>query len=352
MLLSLLLLYTVVWDLLSGEVVFLNRFGACLVQGIFVPCLIIRFLKINSFLNRNFENLMIGVALVGCAITILMIIYPPFDAFINSIHQSNEEFYEQFENSVESRYRMYGLAESLTFTYPYVIAVIALYTFSERKIYLSIPLLLMTIIVVSFNARIAFIPLLLSLVYLFAVKQKNVKSLIGSTIAIVAFVVIWLNVIPTLGLFQNEWGFSFFDEMVSYFTTGESRTMSTLTGSMFFLPDESAFTLLFGTGISAYHIRNYSDVGYIIQLYYGGIIFLLLILYTMYYMPSRLIKRLGFSHWFAFIFLFSIFILNFKGFYFSSIPGFRFFMLLYCYYLLIDYYKNKSGVYYKMKRNC
>lgn len=331
-LLSVLVAYSLFLDTISDEIVYTDRFAACLLQGTFMSYILTFYIQKNQYLRKNFENVLVLIAVIGCSITLLMIINPSFNNLIQSFTPENEEFYDRFG---EDRYRLYGLSENLSFTYPYVLAVVGYYAIIERESYISIPLTLMVFVAIIFNARIGFIPLFLTAVYFLLFGKKNGKRYFLYPIVIVVLLFLIIVVFSEYRLFNNSWGLSFFDEIPGLLRGEESSTYDTLTGRMFFIPDQSIFDFLFGTGVSAYRLRGHnSDVGYVLQMYYGGLFLLLFILALMFYMSRRIIKIAGKQHWFSLIYILSLFILNFKGFYFASTPGFRFLSLLYVYYLM------------------
>ena len=162
------------------------------------------------------------------------------------------------------------------------------------------------------------------------------KNLHGSLSLVLMFLFVFFIASGALAIFpqlNNGWGLSFFYELSSFVTGESDNTLGALTGSMWVIP-QNTFDLLFGTGENLFHTsgRN-SDVGYIIQLNYGGLVMLSMILFYFFYVSRRIIKRLTLRHWFPFIFVVSIFVLNLKGFYLAAIPGNRFLTLLYVYFI-------------------
>jgi uncharacterized membrane protein len=62
------------------------------------------------------------------------------------------------------------------------------------------------------------------------------------------------------------------DEVVDYITTGEESGNIAVANSMWFAP--KGIELIFGTGENVFgRTNNGSDLGYVVNLYYGGIIF-------------------------------------------------------------------------------
>lgn len=341
LLLSVITFYSLFLDLFTGEMVYFDRFAACLFHGTAVAYCISKYVKNHQYLDENFDNATVAMAAIAGIITVLMLLIPSFDSLVKSFTPEDFERLDRFEQ----RYRLYGLSENLSFTYPYVLAVVGFFVIVKKKIYVSLPLVLLVIITVSFNARIGFIPLLLSFVYIPFVEKRSMNTLIKYIISVIAIFIIYLTLVSRNDIFYSQWGMSFFDEIEGLLQGGESKTYDNLTGTHMFLPDESVKDFLLGTGISVYYQSQYSrhsDIGYVIQLYYGGMFLFSLIISLMFYMSRRIINLFGFRHWFTFIYITSIIILNFKGFYFASTPGFRFLTLLYVYFLVSVEERNRT----------
>lgn len=334
--------YAFLLDITNFEIVYLDRFLASFFQGYFVSFLFIYLISKSSYLQENLSNTIITVCFIACCITLAAIMIPSVSQFcINyATMDAKDRLQELYVEGSNKQYRSYGLSESLNFTYAYVLSVIGCYLLSRKiKVYTPI-MLIMIIAAVIFNARIAFVPLMVALFYIVLLRKKSAKGLFSfAVVIVVSFLLIkWaFSIFPEL---NNEWGLSFFTEISAFLTGKESGTIDTITGSMWVIPD-NGFELLFGTGKSIFTAARNSDVGYILQLNYGGIILLSIVLLYFIYISRRMLRKLSIHHWFAAIFIVSIFVLNIKGFYLAAIPGNRFLTFLYVYYI----YASRRGVY-------
>ena len=334
--------YAFLLDITHFEIVYLDRFLASFFQGYFVSFLFIYFISKSSYLQENLSNTIITVCFIACCITLAAIMIPSVSQFCinHATMDAKDRLQELYMEGSNEQYRSYGLSESLNFTYAYVLSVIGCYLLSRKiKVYTPI-MLIMIIAAIIFNARIAFVPLMVALVYLVLLRKKSVKGLVSfAVIIIVSFLLIkWvLSIFPEL---KNEWGLSFFTELYAFLTGNDSGAIDTMTGSMWVIPD-NALDFIFGTGKSIYSAVKNSDVGYILQLNYGGITLLFMILFYFIYISRRILHKLSLGHWFTIIFIVSIFVLNFKGFYLAAIPGNRFLTFLYVYYI----YASRRGIY-------
>lgn len=342
-LLLLILLYSLLRDMAGGEIVYFDRFllwtFQAFVFGFFIT-------KINC--QKNYRNLLVHkptinlfnlaywAAVIASLLTLLLILNPTFDSFYESIQL--DEYYERYEN-FDFRYRAYGIAENLTFTYSYTLGMFAGYSLLviNKQKYLIIPVITL-LIGVMFNARIGFVSILLCL--LIIILQRRWKNIFLffflSIVAILLYSLLAKDNELSL-LLNNNWALDFFYQLSdTFFGTNLSQygnTFDTLTGRFFVLP-QSASEWIFGSGKSLFNVfDNNTDIGYLLQLNYGGLIFLFLIILFIIHTCLRLLKSLKFSHWYTLFFILSVIILNFKGFVFAGTPGGRLLFLLYVYFI-------------------
>lgn len=332
--------YSFLLDLANFEVVYLDRFLACFFQGYLVSLLLIYCISKYSFLQKHLSSCIILTCFIACSITISAILIPGVGQFcMNYATQDSRERLLDMADLGMVQYRSFGLSESLNFTYAYVLSIIGGYLLSQKfKLYTPF-LLIMIFVSIIFNARTAFIPLGVAILYIIFLNKKDFKSVATSfiTIFILAILGTWGgNAFPEL---NNEWGLSFFSEISDIFSGKSDGTVDTLTGSMWIIP-ENAIDLIFGKGISLFEAREHSDVGYILQLNYGGLIILTMIITYLLFISKRILLKVGIRHWFTILFVSSIFILNFKGFYLAAIPGNRFLTFLYVYFI----YASRKGI--------
>lgn len=327
--------YSSLIDISHLNLVFFDRFVASFFQSYFVPFLFIYFISRSKFLQSHLSDCILCMCFIAGVITLLAIVEPSFSMFCmnHATEDSKDRFQELYVYGNFSHFRSYGLSESLNFTYAYVISVIGAYVLSTRfKLYTPF-LLVLIIITIIFNARIAFVPILVSFFYLIFFNRgdsRNIRSFILTIAGFSLLSICMLKLYPSL---YNEWGLSFFSDLTSTISGEGDGTLNTLTGSMWVVPD-NAFDFIFGTGENLFHSRtSNSDVGYILQLNYGGLVLLILVLSYFVYISHRIFKVLSIHHWFTLIFIVSVFVLNFKGFYLAAIPGPRFLTFLYVYYI-------------------
>lgn len=319
-------------DLLSQEVVYLDRFLAWYFQCIFFPFVILHLYLSSKNKNKNlyqqkefFYKLIYIVVVSAGILTLLLINFPALDDFYKGIQL--DSYYEHYE-SFEVRYRAYGISENLTFTYGYLLGIYAGLAFlKSRSNILHLLFFVVLLMGVIYNARIGFIPISFMILYsLFFKPSKNYLILLFFSLC--AFIYLGSSLVDEVSNRFN-WAISFFTEIFGFLNGEDSHTMNYLFNEFIILPN-GIYEIIFGTGESLFE-RKYdrSDIGYFIQFYYAGILFLLILVLLMTYLSLRLFKVTGINHWFSIVFCFSLFLLNTKGFVFAATPGARLLFLLY-----------------------
>lgn len=337
-LLSLIVIYCIVRDIVQGEEVYSFRFIAWAIQGFFFSFLIIYFFENKAIEETNLLSLLYWVCFLAAFLTLILITNEPIDLFYKSIVKDGA--YDLYEN-MAIRYRAYGVAENLTFTYSYVLGFFAGYTLLlvKKNFFLLIPFFLF-LIGVFFNARIGFMPIILFAVIAFiSGRWIGILYVIMASVALGTTLLFIFQDVADALVTNKEWVFEFFfdlsDSLIgTNYSARDVSTIDILTGDFIVFPN-SFFDWIVGSGVSLFGRSDIqsSDIGYILQLNYGGIILLLLLFILHVYLTLRLNKVIGFSHWFFPVFVLSILLLNFKGFLFAATPGGRFLYFLYIYFV-------------------
>ena len=340
-LITFILIFCVLRDLVAGEKVYSFRLLTWSFQsfifGFYIISLIDNYNRKTSKFICLF-NLFYWTVFVASLLTLLMFLSPSFDSFYRSFGIEDIERYDSFEQ----RYRLFGISENLAFTYAYVLGFFGGYTLLilKKNFTLIIPFFLFTL-GVMLNARIGFLAIIFYVIYLFFIKRdtKSIVTICLFVSVILLFVNQYFEGVVDLLTFNKNWVMEFFYEIsdllfgTNYLAVG-SGTIETLTTSFVIWPD-NLFQWILGRGESLFLKQGMnSDVGFILQLNYGGIIFVLQLMVLMTFLFYRLYKNLGIEHWFFLFFFFSFFLLNSKGFIFAATPGGRLLFLLYVYFIL------------------
>ena len=293
---------------------------------------------IVAILRKNNIDLIKIVMIIGAlssAITLLALVFPSIDSFFREYTNVNEYLNE-------NGFRGFGLSEGLTYSYGIVLALIGGLSFpllnKNRWFIIFLPLLVLSILV---NARTGFIVLfVLSMIYfLTEVKtKKKVKIIIIIIFGIGVFYPLFNNSIVFFHVGTSEFIQQFFLEIKDFFdgtSSAQNNTIGALE-SMIILPDTFAKWIL-GTGeyISTGVLKT-SDIGYVLQLNYGGIVYVLMLVALIYNYLSNVKNKYIFR-----ILLVCLLVSNIKGDFLTATGGFRLFALL-CYWFSYTEYDSRS----------
>ena len=233
-----------------------------------------------QFLNRI---LIVGLLQVACVIVTML--FPEMRSWALA-DSGNQGFNDIFDGM--GMFRMFGLAAGYTFAMPLfqgvcVIISYVLGCYRSSKYFLLIPFYLISIAV---NARIGLISLVIPpLVILILQYKDHVFKQSFRIFFIVIFIIFCAQIVKynaEMSSSKNTWVWLYtgIDEVIS-FEAGETKgNLAYLTDSMWFMPE--GINILFGTGVNVFGDSNRSsDIGYVINLIYGGLVFSFL-LYASY----------------------------------------------------------------------
>ncbi|MGW8159260.1 MAG: hypothetical protein ACWGKN_12260 [Desulfoprunum sp.] len=266
---------------------------------------------------NKFYDIILTMGMLQVFCITLTIIFPEFRKFI--IDNSGSEGLEDVFTRV-NEFRIYGLARGYTFTMPLfqglcIVIATALGFFKTSKYFLLIPIYIFSI---AINARIALISILIvPFVILFiGIKKNPGKKIFGLIILLVSiyFVPQFISYKADNSSLYSTWSWlnSGIEEIIDFKSGEIAGNLYALTKTMWFYPE--GIELLFGTGVDVFGgIAKSSDIGYVINLYYGGVILSILIyipyiVLLMTYCKGNLIERTVNISVLVYLFL-----ANFKG---------------------------------------
>lgn len=310
-------------DFLTGSLVYADRFAAFFFQSFIFS----HFIYVLSTKHHiPLIKIIASTCLLAAVISVLFVFNPTLDLIYKAI--STEFVYEQY-SSFDERYRGYGASENLLFTYSYVMGFCAGMTLLIYKRLYYIFYFGLFFLAVVYNARIGFLPLALFIIYMIiALKTKSIIKILLTLVILLAIQSYYsLDIVDSL-IKNQAWSLDIMSNMA------DEGTLGTLANEMIVLPEDIK-TWLVGSGISLFNGYNgkYSDIGYILQLYYGGLLLMFLLFYFMYTCFNRVLKYYK-RDFFAIVFIVSVMLLNVKGFLFAATPGARFLFFIYVVYML------------------
>ena len=232
------------------------------------------------------------------------------------------------------KFRGFGLGSGMTSFYPFCIGMIIVFSFiygKNEKWFKWI--IIFALIACLVNARTGVLVAIVGILIHYMFSKQYLNFIIITVIGIIGYVYIY----DILSLFLSEesvdWIGVFINQMEAMASGDTSEGgLDYFTQDMAITPD-STMGWIYGYGISPFGGATingkyyFSDMGFVIQLFYGGIIYCTLL----YLLVLRVCIRLwGMRQKTFSIFLFVTFlIINFKGRFVFATPGFALSLLLY-----------------------
>ena len=297
--------------------------------------------KIGIATEEQAVRAILLVSSFAAIISFLCLINPSLNDYVkNSLLQLSADDYIMVND-----YRGFGYASLLTSDYGFLLGLVAgygsLYLKNNKLFILCIPLLLFATII---NARTGVV-LAMAIIAVSTLAKRDFRYIfvIGAlAIVLISYYDVFFEMIG-VDARTSEWSMSVFKEVqdVSQGNIQESYAANELFNNMIVFPP-SFLEWIVGRGYSIVKggSAGYSDVGWILQLNYGGIIYIS-ILYSFFFVMLRRLsaKRIRTTFWVVLVY---ILLINTKS---SIFPGYSSFYLLFMFYamkLLPEYRENTT----------
>lgn len=336
-LLLILIVYSAFEFLSTGEPNTVRLHIVGLMEYFVLPFFLICCIKAYDSENRgSFIKYMLIIGCVGAIITTACVSSSSVNEYIRlSFNKAVLDSTDDYR--ANTMYRGFGISEALTYSYGIIqgmFFVIALFYLKQNRWVLPITIFILLSAVL--NARTGIVVAAAGLILYFIYSKKNSTFLVVvSLFILVLFNISWILDLVGVGSQTLDWLSLFMNEADSIFTNA-SLTASDTTSYMFkdmLIFPRNMTEWLVGCGYDVYwQTGRRSDLGWIIQLNFGGIPYLLLELTLLCYMYKRLKKR-GFKN-IAMFFAIAFIISNTKGPVLPNSGIFRFIMLFYIYYIM------------------
>lgn len=326
----LLFTYVLLRTLMGGETAYVVFILMLLLEGCLISYVIIRI----AILNRiDFEEILLLVASVAGIISCICLFVPPVNEFTKSIQVITNDYL------LTNLFRGFGIGEGLTFGYSVAlgsICALGICTIDRHKWF--IPFIPIIFIATIINARTGIVPIGIAFVF-FLVSSRKVSYWLYSILVLALIVVLWIEIFEELVPEETLlWVLKFFTEI------GEGKDGGTYMQlvSTFPLPD-TILEWIFGKGFSVFDPPrgDRSDIGYLIQINYGGIIycfFLVMFLIQLLRLGYKFVPRP-----FFWTMTLSMLIFNYKGEYVGS-QAFFIFILSFFYFIQAGNIKEYKSV--------
>lgn len=336
------IIYCIFRTLIGGDSLYISMWIRTIFEFFLIPYVLLDLLskrKLDSY--KNFNSMLLLLGCMGAIITALCIINPSFNEIIKAHFSVIED--DNYLSAIS--YRCFGISDSLPFSYGIIqgiILLIGLIYIKENKWgIIFLPFIAISILL---NARTGFLIAVLGfLVYIIFAKPKlerliPIIALVGIGVIVAGQFI--TNYIDEKGLI---WLTDFFNELDSVFlgSNNDTATADMLLGDMLILPTTLGDWLI-GKGYRLWRTNgDNSDVGYVLQLMYGGILYVFPLYLFIYKMYKRL-RSSGYKvHAIIFLVIFSV--SNIKGDFFPYNGAFRLLFFYYCFLI----YNNRLQYGYK-----
>lgn len=266
---------------LTGNEIRILQNNFILVQ-IIHAIIIIDVLKMLGYTKDGMIKFLLNLALIQGIICIIMVIIPEFKNIALNLYYLGRE-----ENIFISRMRIYGISGDYTFFTPIyhglLAAVAAIYAVLKSNKYLIyIPFILIAIILNGrFGLGVFIVGTFVGYLWLFMKRKQRLKIIqYTATFFIVLGIAIYL--LKIINPYTYAWIQSGFESTVNLIMHGELEdNYKYLAGSHAYLPD--GVSLIVGEGHRVYAEHgtsrgyNSSDIGYVNDLFMGGIIYIIIL---------------------------------------------------------------------------
>lgn len=175
-----------------------------------------------------------------------------------------------------SNKRLFGLSSGLLYSMPIYQGVIAsIYISKYKKSIKNIIYFLLILLSGILNARIAIVSFLISF-FILNFEKLDIKKIIKYLILFLIFICVYLYILQRLDNVSLLWISEFFDEIVNLIKGKKIGTFEHLLSENFWkIP--KGIDLFYGTGSDMFGKETPSDVGYVNDLWMGGVFYFVLL---------------------------------------------------------------------------
>lgn len=276
-----------------------------MVEVLFFPFVLVYFCKKKGFCQKQMIYALIYLAILQAYISVLMIFSPTVKDFITTYIISFTGNSKLAADSLLNT-RVFGIASEYLFAMPIFQSMMACVYVSVHKkksffFYINMFCLICSAIFCARTSIFVFVG------YLIYYNAKNIKTHFFSTFFYVTVIAIasWYAFHYLLSV-DNILAIKHFNKAF----TGE-YDLSTFVDHHLFFPDDIV-TWIMGDGTYKLFARRNSDLGYVNDIFYGGLVFLLLEMSSLYILYKRSLKANVLTNVLPFMFLILL-VLHYKG---------------------------------------
>lgn len=302
------------------------------------------YLKNNKIFDK--KRIIVYASLIAGLLSLYLIFHP---ALMQHIKMAVLKYPENLQ--LKFLYRGYGISDGLLFSYPVIQGfVIGIILLSCKNISISQKMVtcILCILCIIVNARSGFVPVAIGfLLFIYKNKTESIKIIIIIVLSFMLLGTMLSSLIETNDMLNTavEWSKTTIDILQDIFSGKRTENVDALTNDMLFSPT-TLDEWLIGIGSNVFITKFFgktSDIGYVIRLMYGGIVYLVGWLILMIYMFKRWYKC---NKEICLLFFLSLIYLNYKSDFFMGVPASRFFFLIYA-WTILDYIQKKKIINYE-----
>ena len=303
--------FIIVRTLCGGESVFLYSWIGYLIETILLSIALSIIITKNQY---DIVRLLLICGAVAATISCLCLFIPPLDDIIRTIQV------ERREGGDAVIFRGFGLSQGLNFEYGIIQALIfsiGLLNLKDNKWFsFFMPFVILSIFI---NARSGSVVVALSILAYILYKKSFIIPIISLAVITVLFLSLRSYIPDDTYVWIEEFFLEVKDAMLGT-DSAQFNTRETLTNDMVIWPNDIE-SWIFGLGHSLFRTKSgpSSDIGYINQLAYGGVVFCALLYCLSYFIIKKGRNYLP-KLYFIFIIM-SLLIMNIKGDVFGSNGG-------------------------------
>lgn len=295
-------------------------------ESFFIPVFLMFAFK-SIFTNVSHIKIFVIIGFIASLISIYLLVNPSINIWVRSslIVDTLDVIHTDLD------FRGFSLSEGSSFDYGImqgIILSICLLNLRKSLLY-AIPILPLFISIL-FNARIGFAVVIITLILMFVNKRLNFKAIVGTAVvSLIAFQIYNTSNFVNQNDSGLEWGLSFFEDTFD-FIKGESSgsNYDVLSDDMLFFPT-NVINIIIGEGRLVFGLDSGgSDIGYVNQIFAGGILYLLFLLLFLFYLYRKYKIFSNDKLFFSILFL-SLIVVNIKGNAFYVSVGFTRFIMLF-----------------------
>lgn len=302
-------------------------------ESVYLPVYVVESYA-KEFNRSGFFNILLLLGFGASIISTILLIRPDLNNLV-----LGSVITIPYENNFGYWSRCFGIAEGLTNSYGIIQGVFAslcLLFLSKGKWHYALFFVFLTLATMV-NARTGMIAVIITIIWKFffsSAKTKIVFLFLGAVLSIV--VIYLLNAYAEDYLETIESITSFFTSSYDYIIKGETGDDYYDALERFIHYPSTISGWLFGEGRTLFGARTgSSDIGFVNQIFIGGIVFLISLIVVQFYIYRNLKKNGGHSFlvWLLFC---TAFIINFKGVTFCTTESFSRFVMLYFFVLIYN----------------